>query len=285
MVKHNNKVHFTGNSRFGQKGVVGKIADSWDLPFCKDGTVPDLIMNPLALPSRMTIPTILESMFGLVACSTNETFSLVTFDPVQNMRERLAELGLDATQVMINSKTGKDMVPITIGPQYFQRLGHFASHKCYAREKGQNAKLTRQPTDGRSRAGGLRVGEMETDALHGTRLAHTLEDRLFYNSDKFFVHICRDCKGVALNQDLCLCKAKTDRISMVKQSFTTNLIFNQKRALGVKLEFGLAKEVDETVEPLDSCSESDDSSSCSESVPESEEENSIDVDDQDFEAF
>lgn len=226
-------------SVYGQKGIIGAIRDSWELPFTCDGTVPDLFINPLCLPSRMTIPTIMETLFGLVAIETGAHYRVTTFDPIVDIRESMRQLKLDPSGCtrMIHPRTGKYMVPIFCGPQYYNRLGHLAESKCYARARGIMSKHTRQPTDGRSRQGGLRVGEMERDCMIGLGLPHVLEDRLFYCSDPFYINICTQCKFVALNRHLCLCGSTS--VQRVKCSFTSNLIFAQLRAMGAKMLFGV----------------------------------------------
>ena len=165
------------SSRYGQKGISGNIVDSWELPFLIDGTVPDIFMNPLALPSRMTIPTIMETLFGLVVLETHEYYVASSFEDVRHfsiIQEKMKQYNLNTsgTQLMRNAHNGKIMVPIFVGPMYYHRLSHLAEHKCYARSEGKNSKQTRQPTDGRSRQGGLRFGEMERDAIIGLNMPH-----------------------------------------------------------------------------------------------------------------
>jgi DNA-directed RNA polymerase II subunit RPB2 len=242
-------------STFGQKGVVGAIKNSWDLPFMKDGTVPDLFINPLCLPSRMTIPTIMESLFGLVAIETNQMFQTNSFESIvvgsdglkieccpnengNDVRSIIKKLKMNPNGCveMIHPETGELMVPIFCGPQYYNRLCHFAEKKCYGRSIGAYSKLTHQPPDGRSRDGGLRIGAMEKDAMIGLGLRNVLDDRLFHCSDPFYINICDDCEMVALNSSICLCGS--NNVSKVKCSFTSNLLFAQFRAMGAKLLFG-----------------------------------------------
>lgn len=226
-------------SRYGQKGICGKIVNSWELPYREDGTVPDLFMNPLAFPSRMTIPTLLEALIGRGLIFEQKTLQTSVFDDppdrdlIHQTRLKLESFGQDPSGCvkMRHPYSGELMVPIFCGPMYYSRLAHFASHKCYARSKGKMCKHTRQPTDGRSRLGGLRFGEMERDAVIGLSMPHVLEDRLFYCSDAFWIHVCQTCFQVALNENTCLC-GETSRIKKVKCSFTSNLIFAHFRALG-----------------------------------------------------
>lgn len=233
-------------SRHGQKGIVSLFVKYTEMPYLEDGTVPDILISPLSLPSRAT-PTITEGLLNLISIYTNKQVVLSSFDNIFNqfdIENILENYGIDKNGVfkMRNNVDGELMVPIFTAPIYYNRLPHFASHKCYARSNGIMSKQTRQPTDGRSRQGGLRIGEMERDAIIGLEMPHVLEDRFFYNSDKFWVYICSVCKNKAINSDLCMCnKSNNSLIKKIKMSFTSNLIFNQLIALTCKLEFGLDK--------------------------------------------
>lgn len=229
-------------SQYAQKGVCGKIVNHWELPYAEDGTVPDLLMTPLALPSRMTVPTILELLLGHSAIIRQERFELETFGPTPDaihlLEQSLASLSEAERWTnkygevsMRNHVDGNLMAPIAMGPMYYNRLAHLAQPKCYARSEGENSKQTRQPTDGRSRQGGLRVGEMERDAL--IHMPQVLQDRLFHCSDAFKVYTCRACKKFALNDTMCLCGS--NKIKTVNLSFTSNLIMAQFRALGCSI--------------------------------------------------
>jgi DNA-directed RNA polymerase beta subunit len=246
-------------SRFGQKGVCGKIANACDLPFCEDGTVPDIFMNPLALPSRMTIPTIMEALFGLVALKTQQSNIVTTFEPVEDIRATMELYGIDTsgTCIMRNPVNGKKMVPIFVGPMYYSRLAHLAEPKCYARSIGVTSKLTRQPTDGRSRQGGLRFGEMETDAMIGLKMSHVLHDRLYRCSDPFFINVCR-CMDLALNKNKCLCGAGPENIERVKLAFSSNLAFAILRAMGCMVKFGLYDRINDREDKMSDDDESGD---------------------------
>jgi DNA-directed RNA polymerase beta subunit len=195
----------------------------------------------------MTIPTIMEALFGLYAIETRQFLTTTQFDDILDIRQELKKLNLpsDGTFLMRNPVNGKLMEPIFIGPMHYNLLAHFASHKCYARSKGVNSKLTRQPTDGRSRNGGLRLGEMERDCLIGLNMPHTLLDRLFYSSDEFYIYICGKCKHHALNSDICLCGATSEYISKVKTPFVSNLVFNQMKAMGCDIRFNVDNMMEE----------------------------------------
>jgi DNA-directed RNA polymerase beta subunit len=249
------------SSRFGQKGICGHIANSWDMPFMDDGTTCDILINPLCLPSRMTIPTIMEGLFGLVALEEQKYFTSSTFDDVEDVRSKMELLGLDSSGSveMRNSINGKKMKKIFVAPMYYQRLAHMAMFKCYARSKGIMSKHTRQPTDGRSRMGGLRFGEMERDAIIGLSMPHVLEDRLFFSSDPFWINICSNCKQLALNKSTCLCGGEQEQITNVKCSFSSNLIFAQLKSMGCMINFG-TREEKLSIKKIDESSESSESS-------------------------
>ena len=219
-------------SRHGQKHTIGKIVDYTDMPYGEDGLVPDMIMSPLALPSRAT-PTILEGLVNIKALEDGEVKVINSFDRTITIEKK-------GSILLRNAVDGEFMVPIFVAPIYYIRLPHFAAHKCYARAKGVMSRQTRQPTDGRSRLGGLRVGEMERDAIISLRMPHVLEDRFFHSSDKFWIYVCNLCGRRAINGEICMCgKSTSEEIQKVKMSFSSNLIFNQLQALGCKIVFGL----------------------------------------------
>jgi len=229
------------SSRFGQKGICGKIMPHYKLPFMEDGTVPDLFMNPLALPSRMTIPTILEALFGLYALEKQTSFEINNFESNLDVREKLKEENIDSSGCSIfrNPLNGKKMVKIFCGPMYHCLLAHLSKNKEYARSTGYFSKQSRQPPDGRSRNGGIRFGEMEKDAIIGLGMQHVLNDRFFDNSDKFFIYICENCNNEAINDNICFCGKPN--IKKSKCCFTTLLLFSYLKSLGCFLKFNKKK--------------------------------------------
>jgi DNA-directed RNA polymerase beta subunit len=228
-------------SRFSQKGVVGQIKNVWELPYMADGTVPDIIINPLSLPSRMTIPTILETLCGLITLQTGHHFVVSAFDQlsIKDLKQQVANVGFNAngTHQLRNAETGNLMTPIFMGPMYYNRLAHLSEDKCYGRETGRMSKLTRQPTDGRSRMGGLRVGEMERDAILALNMGNVLQERFFTSSDKFWIHVCKNCNNMSINDKLCFCGATSQSIKKVKCCFTNNLVFSQLKSLLCLVQF------------------------------------------------
>jgi DNA-directed RNA polymerase II subunit RPB2 len=193
------------SSRHGQKGVCGMTYRQEDMPFTREGIVPDIIMNPHALPSRMTIGQLLECLLGKVAAISGiegdaTPFSTVT---VEQISEKLQELGYEknGNEVFTNGRNGKRLrAKLFFGPTYYQRLKHMVADKVHARAHGPITQLLRQPVEGRSRNGGLRFGEMERDCLVAHGVSAMLRDRLFENSDRFLVCVCRSCGLIAVEK-------------------------------------------------------------------------------------
>ena len=191
------------SSRHGQKGTCGIILKEEDMPFTAAGLRPDIIMNPHAVPSRMTIAQLMETMFGKV-CTEKGTLGDGTpysHLKIGDLKEHMLSLGMHSygNELLYNGQTGQMMeAEIFMGPTFYQRLKHMVSDKIHSRNKGPIVSLTRQPCEGRSRDGGLRVGEMERDCMlsHGT--AMFTKERLMDVSDPFKTGFCKNCGVLAV---------------------------------------------------------------------------------------
>lgn len=175
-------------SRHGQKGTIGMLYSEIDMPFTSDGIIPDIILNPLAIPSRMTIGHMLETLTGKVTSLSGKRYDASPFSglKVEDIALALKECGFQphGNEMMMNGITGEMIkAKIFIGPVFYQRLKHMVDYKLHARGRGSINQKTKQPIAGRSVGGALRVGEMEKDAIGSHGCAEILQDRMLHCSD------------------------------------------------------------------------------------------------------
>ncbi|EGC37242.1 RNA polymerase II core subunit [Dictyostelium purpureum] len=231
------------SSRHGQKGTCGMAYRQEDLPWTVEGIVPDIVVNPHAIPSRMTIGQLIECLLGKVSASTGDEGDATPFTDVtvEAISQALHKVGYQMTghEVMYNGHTGRRMdAQIFIGPTYYQRLKHMVDDKIHSRSRGPVQILTRQPVEGRSRDGGLRFGEMERDCMISHGSAAFLRERLFDQSDHYRVHVCDICGLIAIanlkkNSFECRrCKNKT-QISQVRMPYAAKLLFQELMSMSI----------------------------------------------------
>ena len=194
-------------SRAGQKGTLGLIIPEDDMPFTADGIRPDLIINPHAIPSRMTIGQIVESLFGIV-CAEYGAFGDCTAFQVKGSNYStyaplLVRAGFNSTgnHIMYNGMTGEQLeADIYMGPTYYMRLKHMVKDKINYRARGPNTVLTRQPVQGRANDGGLRIGEMERDGIAAHGMAGFLNESLMIRGEKteYYLAVCNKTGNIAI---------------------------------------------------------------------------------------
>ena len=194
------------SSRHGQKGTCGNIIPECDMPFTKDGLRPDIIINPHAIPSRMTIGQLKETLLGKVLLQLGMYGDGTSFGDldVKTIAAQLLELGYESygNEVLYNGLTGEQLETNTfIGPVFYQRLKHMVSDKQHSRSIGPMVNLTRQPAEGRSRDGGFRIGEMERDVMIAHGASKFCRERLYDASDKYSTHVCKKCGMIAAYND------------------------------------------------------------------------------------
>jgi len=244
MVKNNGKAVWTGNSRAAQKGCVGMVYHQTDMPFSKNGITPDIIMNPHAIPSRMTMGQLMECIMGKACCHIGSRGDCTPFTQcsVEDISSVLEKSGYEryGNEILYNGRTGEQIqTEIFIGPTYYQRLKHMVGDKIHVRgSNGPIVMLTRQPAEGRARAGGLRFGEMERDAIVGHGAAAFLKERMLDVSDNFRVFICRKCGLIATanpekNIYKCTsCKNNAD-INQVRMPYSMKLLLQELLTMSV----------------------------------------------------
>ena len=174
--------------------MCGVLVDQWELPFTKDGIVPDLVINPHAIPSRMTVNQLLEVVLGKASCVGGYYGDATPFqnNNIKEFGELLETFNYEknANEVMYSGITGEQLkTSIFIGPTYYQRLKIMVADKMFSRAQGKMQSLIRQPAAGRANGGGLRIGEMERDSILGYGAAYFLNESMMERSDKFQVQI------------------------------------------------------------------------------------------------
>lgn len=227
-------------SSTAQKGTCGMIFPEEDMPFDKNGVKPDLIINPHAIPSRMTINMLIEMCFNLVGCKLGIEMDATPFKH-RNIEDELTDWAKRAgiemyASTMMDGTTG-ERIPskIFMAPCFYQRLKHMVVDKIHARVTGPLDILTHQPVAGRSRDGGLRFGEMEKDCMLSHGSTRVLKECLFDKSDKYAIPVCMGCGNVPDKRDFCdVCQE--GNIEMKDMPYATKLLYQELLGMGMKLK-------------------------------------------------
>ena len=228
------------SSRHGQKGVCGLIVPQRDFPFTDEGICPDMIMNPHGFPSRMTVGKMIELIAGKAGLHDGRRRYGTAFggDRVVDISAALVGAGYHyaGKEVLTSGITGEPLRGfIFFGPMYYQKLKHMVMDKMHARARGPRAVLTRQPTEGRSRDGGLRLGEMERDCLIGYGASMLLLERLMISSDAFDAEVCTsdDCGGLLAFGGWCQSCRSGRRVRKVRMPYACKLLFQELQAMNI----------------------------------------------------
>ncbi|KRZ05313.1 DNA-directed RNA polymerase III subunit RPC2 [Trichinella zimbabwensis] len=254
------------SSRHGQKGVVGLIVQQEDMPFSSEGIVPDLIMNPHGYPSRMTVGKLLELINGKGGTFTGTPRYGTAFcgDKIEEIAKDLMQHGFNylGKDILISGVTGMPLNSyIFFGPIFYQKLKHMVLDKVHARGKGPMENLTRQPTEGRSRDGGLRLGEMERDCFIAYGASAILVERLMVSSDAFEATVCSACGLICYPgcyqfqlYNMCQNCKSSQALATVSMPYACKLLFQELQAMNVTPQMklrdaNLPRSFKTTVEP------------------------------------
>ena len=238
-------------SRHGQKGVVARVVDEEDLPFNKDGITPDVILNPHAIPSRMTVGQLLEILASKLGALRGEIVNASIFSGMKedSVRDALKKFGFrdDGKETFYHGITGKEMkAKVLAGPCYYQKLHHMVSNKIHSRSRGPVTLLTKQPTAGKAKQGGLRLGEMEKDCLiaHGASLL--LKER--FSADAYDIPVCEECGHVAVedkNKGRVYCPlCDKSQVKKQKMSYAFKLMLDELKCMGLETKIHVRDETE-----------------------------------------
>ena len=232
-------------SRHGQKGVVAYIVPQEDMPFTESGIVPDLILNPHAIPSRLTFGHLLEELAGKAASvsgtlADGTPFASNGLDRIKECSDLLKKHGFDefGEETMYDGVTGKKFrTKVFVGVAYYERLYHMVSNKLQVRARGPVQILTHQPTEGKAREGGLRFGEMERDVLVGYGASLLIKERLLEQSDEATVLVCKECGNLGYVDYVKRVKVcpicQNSALAEVKMSYAFKLLLDEIKSMHI----------------------------------------------------
>jgi DNA-directed RNA polymerase II subunit RPB2 len=232
------------SSRHGQKGTMGMILNPEDMPQTASGIVPDIIINPHCIPSRMTIAQLMETLMSKIGCMSGSLgdgspFGEVTVENLSTILRDQYGMEPYGNEIMYNGYTGRMMeTSIFIGPCYYQRLRHCSADKMHSRASGPLVMLTRQPAEGRAREGGLRFGEMERDCVVAHGMAEFTKERLMECSDAFSCYSCKDCGLLAIanpEQSIWACRGcgNTTNFGHINIPYATKLLLQELESMNI----------------------------------------------------
>ena len=234
------------SSRHGQKGVIGMILSEENMPFTKDGIKPDLIVNPHAIPSRMTIGHLVECVYAKLCCLEGYLGDGTIYIDIdhKSIYDNLEKNNYHkhGNEILYNGQTGRQMhTEIFIGPTYYFRLKHMVAEKINARGKGPMTQLTRQPTGGRRKEGGLRIGEMERDSLISHGISGFIQESMMERSDKYRWQVCKKCGIIphySKKINSCICPmCDGNESSIIETPYCMKLLNQELEAMNLQMRF------------------------------------------------
>ena len=233
------------SSRHGQKGTVGMVYREEDMPFTKEGIIPDLIINPHAIPSRMTIAQLVECLMGKVCTNLamygdGTPFTNLSVEDLANTLEQKCGYERHGNEILYSGRTGEQMkCSIFMGPTFYQRLKHMVEDKIHSRSTGPVVMLTRQPAEGRARDGGLRFGEMERDCMIAHGMPQFLKESLLDRSDNYKMYICKKSGLIAaVNMDRHIFNSFSDNytnFAEVRVPYAFKLLIQELQTMGIAI--------------------------------------------------
>ena len=230
-------------SRHGQKGVIGMIIPEENMPYTKDGVRPDIIINPHAIPSRMTIGHLVECIFAKLCCIDGLLGDASVFIPIEKetiynglKKNNFNKYG---NEILYNGFTGQQITTeIFLGPTFYFRLKHMVAEKINSRGVGKVVGLTRQPTEGRRKGGGLRIGEMERDTVLSHGISNFIKESMMERSDKFCWCICKRCGTLVsynIKENINICKnCNNDDVAVIQTPYAFKLFIQELETMGIQ---------------------------------------------------